>query len=133
MWHPDALANALSSYLTPEHRDEVSGGCATGSLPVDVSRQPREAQSVFADGLESYINLISRYCAGSSSVDRQSAIATLSALVGAIILSRAVRCGRSELSDEILQTVETVQKAATRGRPQPETVKHRAKFGRLCR
>ncbi len=67
-----------------------------------------------------------RECA-SSSIDRQSAISTLSALVGAIILSRAVRRGRPELSDEILQTVNTVQAAARRRGPQPNVVKKRGK------
>ena len=99
------LSDALLYYLTPDHRDEPSGGCPTGSLPVDVGRQPREAQIAFADGLERYIDLISRFHSAKNARNRQSAIATLSGLVGAIVLSRAVRHGRPELSDEILEAV----------------------------
>jgi TetR/AcrR family transcriptional repressor of nem operon len=98
-----ALTNALLNYLAPEHRDEPSGGCPTGSLPIDVSRQPCEAQVAFADGLERYIDLISRFQSATGTSSRQNAIATLSTLVGAIILSRAVKRGRPELSDEILE------------------------------
>jgi TetR/AcrR family transcriptional repressor of nem operon len=99
--------SALLYYLTPDHRDEPSGGCPTGSLPVDVGRQPREAQIAFADGLERYIDLISRFHSAKNARDRQGAIVTLCGLVGAIVLSRAVRHGRPELSDEILGAVRT--------------------------
>lgn len=103
-----ALAGALSNYLAPEHRDEPTGGCPTGSLPVDVSRQPYNAQAAFADGLQRYIELISLHDSASNSLNRRRAISTLSSLVGAIILSRAVRNGCPELSDEILQAVGTM-------------------------
>lgn len=102
-----ALSDALLYYLTPDHRDESSGGCPTGSLPVDVGRQPRAAQIAFADGLERYIDLISRFHSAKNARDRQGAIVTLCGLVGAIVLSRAVRHGRPELSDEILGAIRT--------------------------
>ncbi|MCX4163617.1 MULTISPECIES: TetR/AcrR family transcriptional regulator [Paraburkholderia] len=99
----EAMTDALLGYLAPAHRDTPSGGCPTGSLAVDVSRQPCEAQAAFADGLEQYIDLISRFQSAIGPSSRQDAIGTLSTLVGAIVLSRAVKHGRPELSDEILQ------------------------------
>ena len=96
------MAERLANYLSPEHRDEPTGGCPTGSLPVDVGRQAAGAQQAFADGLERYIDLIeSSFDPGER--QRETAIVTLATLVGGIILSRAVRDGRPDLSDEILQ------------------------------
>jgi len=97
------MAERLASYLSPEHRDESTGGCPTGSLPVDVGRQAAGAQRAFADGLERYVKLIEGVFPPRARHKREAAIATLSTLVGAIILSRAVRDGRPGLSDEILR------------------------------
>jgi TetR/AcrR family transcriptional repressor of nem operon len=98
------MTELLAQYLSPEHRDNPHGGCPTGSLPVDVGRQPVEAQQAFASGLERYIALIESRDS-STNRKRETAIATLSTLVGAIILSRAVRDGDAGLSDEILRVV----------------------------
>ena len=96
------MAERLEDYLSPEHRDAASGGCPTGSLPVDVARQAVGAQRAFADGLERYIALIEEVLPQNER-KRDAAIATLSTLVGGIILSRAVRDGDPGLSDEILR------------------------------
>lgn len=97
------MAERLANYLSSEHRDAPEGGCPTGSLPVDVGRQPADAQRAFADGLERYIGLIEGVFPMNADRKREAAITTLSTLVGAIILSRAVRDGEPGLSDEILQ------------------------------
>lgn len=97
------MAERLATYLSPEHRDEPTGGCPTGSLPVDVGRQAVGAQRAFAEGLEGYVRLIEEASAPSERHKREAAIATLSTLVGALILSRAVRDGHPGLSDEILR------------------------------
>ena len=100
--NPVSMAERLENYLSPEHRDAPSGGCPTGSLPVDVARQAIDAQRAFAGGLERYIALIEAVLPRNER-RRDAAIATLSTLVGAIILSRAVRNGDPRLSDEILR------------------------------
>jgi len=102
------MAARLANYLSPEHRDEPTGGCPTGSLPVDVGRQAAGAQRAFADGLERYIALIEGVFPANER-KREAAIATLSTLVGAIILSRAVREGHPGLSDDILRAARAAQ------------------------
>ena len=97
------MAERLAKYLSPEHRDEPTGGCPTGSLPVDVGRQAVSAQRAFAEGLERYVGLIEGVFPENER-KREAAIATLSTLVGAIILSRAVRDGDPGLSAEILRS-----------------------------
>ena len=104
---PAFLAEQLTAYLSPGHRDAPSGGCPTGSLPVDVGRQAAGAQRAFAEGLERYIALIEGVFPPGTRHRRGAAIVTLSTLVGAIVLSRAVRDGAPGLSDEILRASRT--------------------------
>ena len=110
-----SMPERLANFLSPEHRDEPRGGCPTGSLPVDVARQPVGAQRAFADGLERYVGLIEGGLPPNEHT-RDAAIATLSTLVGAIILSRAVREGDPGLSDEILRATRSIREG-----PDPET------------
>lgn len=98
------LMERLALYLSPEHRDDPAGGCPTASLPVDIGRQSVEAQQAFADGLERYVRWMQSADVPSAGT-REDAIATLAHMVGAIILSRAVRNGSPGLSDEILNVV----------------------------
>jgi TetR/AcrR family transcriptional repressor of nem operon len=98
---PVPMAERLAHYLSPAHRDDPTGGCPTGSLPVDAGRQSVEAQRAFADGLERYLELIGDVDLAST-LKRDAAIVTLSTLVGAIVLARAVRDGNPALSDELL-------------------------------
>lgn len=98
-----SMTKRLENYLTREHRDEPHGGCPTASLAIDVGRQAVDAQRAFAGGLERYIALIEDVFPSNSEGKRNAAIATLAGLVGGIILSRAVRNGKPELSEEILR------------------------------
>lgn len=97
------MSDRLASYLSAEHRDNPGAGCPTGSLPVDVGRSVPEAQEAYAEGLERYIELIETVMPARAVDRRDVAIATLSRLVGALVLSRAVRDGAPDLSDEILR------------------------------
>ena len=99
---PTAIIDRIRYYPTKEHRDDPGAGCPTGSLPVDVTRQPFEAQQAFARGLERYLALM---IAGAS-LSRHNSIAILATLVGGITLSRAVQIGDPSLSDEILEVIQ---------------------------
>lgn len=99
----DSMVKRLAYYLSTQHRDEPDGGCPTGSLPVDVGRQSIGAQRAFAEGFERYIRHVEDVFPPAEGRKREAAITTLSTLVGAIILSRAVRDGDPDLSAEILQ------------------------------
>jgi len=52
--------------------------------------------------VESYLDILSAQMDGDKREARQRAIALLSSLVGALLLSRAVKKGRPKLSDELL-------------------------------
>lgn len=110
---PTRMAERLATYLSEDHRDNPGDGCPTASLPVDVGRSVPEAQQAYAEGLESYIERIEAVLPAESR-SRDAAIATLSRLVGAMILARAVKDGRPDLSDEILSAA-SVRPATRQG------------------
>jgi TetR/AcrR family transcriptional repressor of nem operon len=98
---PEGFAALLARYVSQRHRDDPAHGCAFAALGGDAARCAKPVRTAFAEGLEPLIEVLSEVVAGrSKAARRRKAIATLSALVGAIVLSRAV--AGSDLSDEIL-------------------------------
>ena len=98
----DPLAAFVDWYLSAEHRDDPGTGCAVPALGDDVRRGDERLRSAYRRQVERYIEHLERLL-GSSEHARQRAILTLSALAGAIVLSRAV--DDEALSDEILTAV----------------------------
>ena len=99
----DAFATLLTRYLSPRHRDDPGQGCAFAALSGDAARCGKPVREAFAEGLEPLIDILSGIVGGrTKAARRRKAIAALSELIGALILSRAV--GNGGLSDEILDT-----------------------------
>jgi TetR/AcrR family transcriptional regulator, transcriptional repressor for nem operon len=96
------LTSSLSEYLSPAHRDARNGGCPASAFPVDSARNGEEVQSAFAEGVEAYLEIFAAQIGGDKKEARQQAIALLSGMVGAMLLSRAVKNGQPKLSDELL-------------------------------
>src|SRR5262249_3302232 len=97
----DAFATLLTRYLSPRHRDDPGQGCAFAALSGDAARCGKPVREAFAEGLEPLIDILSGIVGGrTKAVRRRKAIAALSELIGALVLSRAV--GNGGLSDEIL-------------------------------
>jgi len=109
---PDGrLERIVRNYLTSRHRDNQANGCVFAALGSDVARQPRSVRRAFTERVRAKIDLLRSVVPGrSAAARRDKALATLSGLVGALILSRAV--DDPVLSDEILEAA-----AATLGRP----------------
>src|SRR5262245_37037999 len=100
---PEApLKGLLDQYLTTRHRDRPGEGCIYAALASDVARQDSPGlRRTFTAGLQPLIDTLVRIMPGRSRVARrQKALACLSAMVGAVILARAV--DDAQLSDEIL-------------------------------
>ena len=97
----DAFATLLTRYLSPRHRDDPGQGCAFAALSGDAARCGKPVREAFAEGLEPLIDILGGIVGGrTKAARRRKAIAALSELIGALILSRAV--GNGGLSDEIL-------------------------------
>ncbi|WP_434623270.1 TetR/AcrR family transcriptional regulator [Azospirillum sp. B2RO_4] len=110
-----ALAAMLEGYLTPRHRDHSAAGCPIAALGVDVSRQGGAVRGAFTRGLRPFIDRLQRLVPGrSAEAKRRAALATLSGMVGALILSRAV--DDPALSEEILDAArESLGRAGAAG------------------
>lgn len=92
----------VEAYLSPRHRDSPAGGCPTASLAAAVRHQTPVAHTAMAEGLRSQIGRIQQALPVLDPEDsRRVAIGSWAAMVGAIILARAV--DDPALSDEILE------------------------------
>lgn len=89
------------AYLSPHHRDSPAGGCPTAGLAAAIRHQAPMARSAMTEGLRSQIARIEQALPALDPADRRrAAIGSWAAMVGAIILSRAV--DDPVFSDEIL-------------------------------
>ncbi|MBY6263698.1 TetR/AcrR family transcriptional regulator [Azospirillum sp. 412522] len=97
-----ALAALLDSYLSTRHRDHSGAGCPIAALGVDVARQGGVVRAAFTRGLRPFLEGLVRLVPGrSAEAKRRAALATLSGMVGALVLARAV--DDPALSEEILE------------------------------
>ena len=92
----------VNAYLSPRHRDNPAGGCPTAGLAAAIRHQTSAARSAMTEGLRSQISRIEKALPESDPADRRrAAIGSWAAMVGAVILARAI--DDSVLSDEILE------------------------------
>lgn len=92
----------VDAYLSPRHRDNAAGGCATAGLAAAIRHQSPAARSAMTAGLRSQIDRMGRALPELDAADgRRVAIGSWAAMVGAVILARAI--DDPELSDEILE------------------------------
>jgi TetR/AcrR family transcriptional repressor of nem operon len=98
----DTLTKVLKAYLTEAHRDAPGTGCALGALLGDMSRASRSAKAVYTARLKRTLAYSTDLVPPNGDSDRRGrAILTISAMLGAINLSRAV--SDPNLSREILK------------------------------
>lgn len=89
------------SYLTPRHRDNPGNGCPTASLSAAIRHQTPAAKAAMTKGLRAQIVRIEGALQEQDAANkRRAAIGSWAAMVGAVILARAV--DDPELSDEVL-------------------------------
>ena len=122
----DPLGPLLDRYLSGVHRDDAAGGCVYAALAADVARQrsPR-LRRAFTQGLRSSLELLMGLVPGrSKALRRKRALAQLSAMVGALILARAV--DDPGLSNEILAATRDTLGGAHRPRASAEGTESRA-------
>jgi TetR/AcrR family transcriptional repressor of nem operon len=92
------FAGFVRSYLSRAHRDAPERGCAIGALVSDVGRADAAARALMAPRVERYIET-ARQGLG----DETAAIVAVSAMVGALALSRVMTDPKR--SDAILRAV----------------------------
>jgi len=95
------LATYATAYLAPKHRDDSAGGCGVAALGAEVGRGTAEAKAAMTAGLRRQIEILSRTAPGATAAEqRQAAIGSWAAMVGAVVLSRM--SDDPALADEVL-------------------------------
>jgi len=98
----DPLGAVIAFYLSMEHCAERMDGCPIVALGSDAARQGADVKASFEAGIGEYLELLGRWV-GDGDGDEPSgkAMAILSTMVGAVVLSRAVN--DEQLSKQFLQ------------------------------
>jgi TetR/AcrR family transcriptional repressor of nem operon len=98
-----AMDKIGDGYLTVQHRDHPEKGCSVTALGADIARLGRRRHAV-TEGASGQMAVLEQLMPGADDAEkRKQALATYAAMVGAIVLSRAV--DDEALSLEVLQAV----------------------------
>ncbi|TYQ21322.1 UNVERIFIED_ORG: TetR family transcriptional regulator [Zoogloea ramigera] len=100
------LSELATQYLSTRHRDHPENGCAIAALGPDVARLGPAVRSAMTVGVAGQVAVVEKCLAGEggdAAAIRQHALATYAAMVGAMVLARAV--DDEALSQEILAAV----------------------------
>jgi TetR/AcrR family transcriptional repressor of nem operon len=98
----DPLGAVIAFYLSMGHREERGDGCPVVALGSDAARQGADIKASFEAGIRKYLEMLGHWIGEPDSEDStDKAMAILSTMVGALVLSRAVNNKR--LSKRFLQ------------------------------
>ena len=104
----DPLAAFVDWYASAPHRDDPAAGCAVVALGADAARSDEHVRNAYTEQVKRYIAHLERLL-GDGEDARRGAIASVSALVGSLLIARAV--DDEALSDEILRDVREMVKS----------------------
>jgi TetR/AcrR family transcriptional regulator, transcriptional repressor for nem operon len=99
----DPLAAFADAYLSAAHRDNPATGCGVAALGADIPRVGGAAQEAYRAQVDRYLAHLQQLLEGDDETMRRRATVTLSAMVGAVMIARAL--GPTTRSDEILRDV----------------------------
>jgi TetR/AcrR family transcriptional repressor of nem operon len=98
----DPLGAVIAFYLSMEHCAERMDGCPVVALGSDAARQSADVKASFEAGIREYLELLGGWIGEADGEEPGGkAMAILSTMVGAVVLSRAVNDER--LSKQFLQ------------------------------
>lgn len=98
----DPLGAVVAFYLSMGHREEKMDGCPVVALGSDAARQGSDVKASFEAGIGEYLDLLDRWVGDPDDEEPSGkAMAILSTMVGAVLLSRAVN--DEHLSKRFLQ------------------------------
>lgn len=99
---PDAFVKYLQDYLTSEYRDDELGGCPVAQTGSELALADAPVRQGVSDALERLIEMALTLTDGSDAAEAET-IFTMSALVGAITVSRLIN--NAPLSEHIIDVV----------------------------
>ncbi|HVK28819.1 MAG TPA: TetR/AcrR family transcriptional regulator [Nocardioides sp.] len=96
-----SVESFLRYYLSPEHRDDLAGGCPSAALLDEIARCDEATRQAYTDGARAMVAAIARHLDdGDAARTEQRAISLFTLLVGSLQLARAVT--DPVLSEQIL-------------------------------
>jgi TetR/AcrR family transcriptional regulator, transcriptional repressor for nem operon len=109
----DPLGAVMAFYLSMGHRKEKLDGCPIVALGSDAARQGADVKASFEAGIREYLELLGGWVGEADGGERNGkAMAILSTMVGALVLSRALN--DPDLAQAFLhEAVEQVRAAVT--------------------
>lgn len=100
-----ALRKIGDGYLSEQHRDQPGKGCSVTALGADIARLGDKARHALTEGARGQLAVLEQLMPGADAATRrQQALAQYAAMVGAIVLARAV--DDAALSHEMLAAVQ---------------------------
>ena len=107
------LREIVELYLSPRHRDAPGAGCAIAALGPEIARQDSVVRDAFAQEVIQQVGTLASYMpAGTTEEKREKAMALLSQMVGAIVISRVL--GRKSLSEDMLRAARHALKLSSK-------------------
>ncbi|MRW88698.1 TetR family transcriptional regulator [Duganella sp. FT80W] len=86
-----ALEKISDSYLTRQHCDHPEKGCPVTALGADISRLGPKARRSLTEGASAQVDILAQLMPGEDDAERRKqALANYAAMVGAIVLARAL-------------------------------------------
>jgi TetR/AcrR family transcriptional repressor of nem operon len=125
----DPFATMVDAYLSEQHRDHLAESCAVATLAADVARGSERARSAYTQQVSEYLRRFEELRDESDRAKRRRravpddsdaarrrrrALLDLSALVGALLMARAV--DSPDLSEELISEVAAALKESDRRR-----------------
>ena len=87
----DPLGAVLAFYLSMDHREEKMDGCPIVALGSDAARQSSDVKASFEAGIKAHLEILGRLIGEADGEEPNGkAMAILSTMVGALLLSRVV-------------------------------------------
>ncbi|TPJ49618.1 TetR/AcrR family transcriptional regulator [Mesorhizobium sp. B2-6-4] len=87
----DPLGAVIEFYLSADHREERMDGCPVVSLGSDAARQGSDVKASFETGIKTYLEALGGMIARADGEEsNEKAMAILSTMVGAVVLSRII-------------------------------------------
>jgi TetR/AcrR family transcriptional repressor of nem operon len=97
----DPLGAVVAFYLSTDHRGERMDGCPVVALGSDAARQGADVKASFEAGIKDYLAMLDSWVGEADGEPSGKAMAILSTMVGAVLLSRVINDKR--LSKQFLQ------------------------------
>ena len=114
----DPLGAVMAFYLSMEHRDARMEGCPIVALGSDAARQGTGVKASFEAGIREYLELVGRWVGEADGEEPSGkAMAILSTMAGALLLSRAVN--DPDLAQAFLDAAVQQVRAAAEALPLP--------------